>query len=158
MKHAAITLGAATLLSLAGCAEIRPTKPVPAAPAPVALSCGNFSFPIYFETASDRLTAAALAVLNDAAARVRGCSFGRIDVVGLADAGGTARANLALSRERAARVAEALTAAGLPRPDFDLAGIGEAGAVTPGGLPEPLRRRAEVVIRASSPPPPSPAR
>jgi outer membrane protein OmpA-like peptidoglycan-associated protein len=155
MNRTAIMLGAAGLLGLAACAQTRPPKPPPAAP--IARVCADFNFPIYFETGSDRLTAAAQLVLDDAAARVRGCGFGRIDVMGLADADGTARRNLALSRRRAASVGQALAAAGLPRPVFDLEGMGQAGAVTSAGVPEPLRRRAEVVIRAYDPPP-APAR
>jgi hypothetical protein len=52
-------------------------------------------------------------------------------------------------------VAAALAAAGLPRPTFSLEAFGQSGALTPDGTPEPLRRRAEVVVRAS---PPIPAR
>jgi outer membrane protein OmpA-like peptidoglycan-associated protein len=117
----------------------------------------DFSFPVYFDTASDRLSPAALTVVSDAAQRVRGCTLGRIDVVGLADAAGSDRANLAVSRRRAASVAAALAAAGLPRPTFDIDAIGAAGALAADGSPEPLRRRTEVVIRASPPPPPPPA-
>lgn len=150
--------GLALALGLAACAD----KPKPApAPAPrasgaaVQAVCANFSFPVYFDTASDRLSAAALTVVADAAQRVRGCALGRIDVVGLADAGGSDRANLAVSRRRADSVAAALVAAGLPRPTFDIEAAGASGALATDGSPEPLRRRTEVVIRAS-PPPPSP--
>jgi outer membrane protein OmpA-like peptidoglycan-associated protein len=115
--------------------------------------CADFSFPVYFGTSADRLSEAALQVVRDAALRVRGCALGRIDVVGLADAGGSAGGNLALSRRRAAAVATALAGAGLPRPVFDVDAVGDSGATTPAGDPEPLRRRTEVVIRAAPPPP-----
>ena len=147
------------LAVLAACAHKPPPARVavrPAPPPPVGQVCADFSFPIYFDTAADRLSPAALQVVNDAAARVRGCTLGRIDVVGLADAGGTASVNLAVSRRRAASVASALAAAGLPRPVFDIDAIGASGALTTSGSPEPLRRRTEVVIRASTPPPPAP--
>jgi outer membrane protein OmpA-like peptidoglycan-associated protein len=71
--------------------------------------------------------------------------------LGLADADGAARRNMVLSRKRAVVTAEALAAYGLPAPTFDIEALGKSGAVTPGGEPEPLRRRTEVVIRASSP-------
>lgn len=133
-------------LGLAGCAQTPTRKPVAAAgPPPV---CADFSFPIYFETNSDRLGPAAAQVINDGAARVRGCDIQTVQVLGLADATGTASANQALSRRRADAVAGALAAAGLPKPNFEVDAAGQAGAVTATGAPEPLRRRTEVVIRA----------
>jgi peptidoglycan-associated lipoprotein len=150
-------LAGAAALSMAACASEAP-KPAPAkvavAPPPAGQVCTDFSFPIYFDTASDQLTSAARQVVADAASKVRGCVFGRIDVVGLADADGAANRNLALSRRRAASVATALAAGGLPRPEFDIDAVGQIGAVTTGGDSEPLRRRTEVVIRASLPPAP----
>lgn len=141
-------------LQLGACAS-RQAQPPSVAPtvfgAPV---CADFSFPIYFQTNSARLTDAAQQVIRDGAARVRGCALGRIDVVGLADADGTASRNMAVSRERAAAVAEALALAGLPRPTFDIDAVGAMGALTPDGRPEPLRRRTEVIIRAAPPPAP----
>src|SRR6476661_4410414 len=47
---------------------------------------------------------------------------------------------------RALAVAEALTAAGWPAPVFDLNAAGDTGAVAPGGVNEPMRRRTEVLI------------
>ena len=138
---------------LAGCARPPAPKPAPAvavaAPAPI---CNDFSFPIYFETGSDQLSTAAMQVVSESAERVRGCDVTEVQLLGLADASGTARANLELSRRRAASVAAALAAAGLPQPAFDIGAAGQVGAVAPGGKPEPLRRRTEVVIRASPKP------
>lgn len=146
---ACLALGACIL---AACAGGPRTAPAPR----VVQVCADFSFPIYFETSSDQLTAAARGVAADAAARVRGCRIGQVQVVGLADAGGSTRLNLALSRRRAASVAKALEAGGLPAPVFDIEGAGESGALTADGRPEPLRRRTEVVIRAAPPLPPAP--
>jgi outer membrane protein OmpA-like peptidoglycan-associated protein len=147
---------AATVL-LAACAQHRHVPSAkPRTRPPVAQVCTDFSFPIYFETGSDRLADVARQVIADAAGRVRGCVFGRIDVVGLADADGAANRNLALSRRRAESVARALAAEGLPRPEFDVDAVGQLGAVTDAGQSEPLRRRAEVVIRAAPQPIPPP--
>ena len=134
-------------LSLAACAN-QGGGARPSSAASASQSCADFSFPIYFETSSDALTAAAQQVVADSAARVKGCRIDKVELLGLADATGSAGANLEISRRRAAIVADALAAAGLPRPAFDVEAAGQLGAVTPGGAPEPLRRRTEVVIRA----------
>jgi len=110
--------------------------------------CTNFSFPIYFEKNSDQLTGPAHAVLDSSGARARACKVTKVEVLGLADADGTAQHNLALSRRRAEIVAQALATYGLPRPAFDIDALGEAGARAVDGKPEPLRRRTEVVIHA----------
>jgi peptidoglycan-associated lipoprotein len=135
---------------LAACST--PSKPVAVSAQPPVV-CADFNFPIYFEKGSDQLTAAARQEIDYTAARVKGCKLGAVAVLGLADADGAAHRNLVLSRRRAVVVAEALAASGLPAPTFDIEALGEAGAVTPGGEPEPLRRRTEVVIRAAAPQP-----
>lgn len=144
-------LGAMPLLALGACAN-RTTAPPSTPSAAAGPVCMDFSFPVYFETNSGQLTEAARQVVADAAARVKGCALGRIDVVGLADATGGAGVNMTVSRRRAQAVADALAQAGLPRPSFDIDAIGAVGATTPEGQPEPLRRRTEVVVRASPPP------
>ncbi len=130
-------------------------KPVAVGATPPPVVCADFNFPIYFQKGSDQLDPDARKEITYAAARVKGCKLGVMEVLGLADADGPAHRNLVLSRKRAMVVAEALAADGLPAPTFDIEAIGEAGAKTPGGEPEPLRRRTEVVIRASPPIPKS---
>ena len=110
-------------------------------------SCQDTTFPIYFESGSTTLQPEAAQLLRASAAMAKRCSVREVLVLGLADADGPANRNLALSRQRATSVAAALAAQGLPAPSFDLEAAGESGAVTPSGAPEPLRRRAEVVIR-----------
>ena len=150
--YAAARLGVcavgALLLALGACT----TTPKPVAVAPPPAVCADFNFPIYFEKGSDQLTAPAQQEIAFAAARVKGCKLGPINVLGLADADGPARRNLVLSRKRATVVAQALATAGLPTPTFDIEALGESGSLTPSGEPEPLRRRTEVVIHASPPP------
>ncbi len=122
-------------------------------PAPPQRVCQDFSFPIYFETSSDRLTDAARLELTYAAQRVRGCRIDAVEVVGLSDATGRPSRNLSLSRARARAVTTDFAALGLPSPRFRVEALGGAGALSPDGDSEPLRRRADVVIRASEPPP-----
>ena len=159
VNGARVWIGSVAAVALGACAMEHPRpvqRPAAAAAPPAGQLCTDFSFPIYFDTASDQLTPAARQVVADAVGRVRGCVFGRIDVVGLADADGAANRNMVLSRRRADTVARALAAGGLPRPEFDIDAVGQIGAVTGDGQSDPLRRRTEVVIRAS--PPPAPAR
>ena len=111
------------------------------------LSCQDTTFPIYFEKGSTALKPEAAELLRESARQSRRCSVKEVLVLGLADADGPANRNLALSRQRATSVAAALAAQGLPAPRFDLEAAGDSGAITPSGTPEPLRRRAEVVIR-----------
>ena len=134
---------------LAACAT--PPRPAPVRLAAPAVSCADFSFPIYFETGSEQLSAPAQQAISYSVERVRGCKINSVAVIGLADADGPAHRNLVLSRRRATAVAAALAASGLPAPTFDIEALGEQGAVTAEGK-EPLRRRTEVVIHASPPP------
>jgi outer membrane protein OmpA-like peptidoglycan-associated protein len=142
------------LVLLAACAsEPAPRKGgAPGAAAPAPAVCADFSFPVYFSSGA-ALDPQARAVLAEAAARVRGCRIEKVEVLGLADATGRAGPNMTVSRQRADAVAAALAAAGLPRPAFSVEAAGQIGATTPLGAPEPLRRRAEVVIRAAPPRP-----
>jgi peptidoglycan-associated lipoprotein len=144
----------ATALLAASCS----TTPKPAhlagaqaGPPPPRVVCADLNFTIYFEKGSDQLTAPARQEITYAAARVKGCRLGAVEVLGLADADGAAHRNLVLSRRRAVVVAEALANDGLPAPSFDIEAIGKSGATTEEGEPEPLRRKTEVVIRASPP-------
>jgi peptidoglycan-associated lipoprotein len=109
--------------------------------------CSDFFFPVYFANRSAELTPQAAKVVADAGGHARGCKVASVEVTGLADYRGPAEPNLELSRMRAERVARALAKAGLPEPSFKLSAVGEAGAVADDGLPKPLRRRADVVIR-----------
>ena len=111
--------------------------------------CTSGRFDVYFVENQARLTDAATLLLNTAAEKARECRVQRVRVVGLADATGTPEANLNLSQRRARAVAEALARAGMPAPAFELNAVGDAGAVTPSGADEVLRRRAEVIIEAA---------
>ena len=127
----------------AGCQTSSPAPPVTAAARP---ACTDVVFPIYFAEGSDQLTPTASQVIGLQASVVRGCRIGYVSVLGLTDAQGGSGRNLDLSRRRAATVARALAAAGLPAPKFEVNGAGESGALTDKGRPVPLRRKTEVVI------------
>lgn len=116
-------------------------------------TCTQVSFPIYFQTGSDQMAPEQARVINEAARSVRNCAVSKLDVVGLAGLeGGGKDASLDLAKRRSVVVAEALKAAGLPTPRFDMDAVGSAGAQTKRGRRAPLRGRAEVIIYAGAKP------
>ncbi|HVY34799.1 MAG TPA: OmpA family protein [Caulobacteraceae bacterium] len=128
----------ATVL-MAGCAST---------PAPLAVgSCADADLSIYFADNSAELTGPAHDVIADAGRKAARCTVSEVEVVGLADYHGPPQPNLELSRKRAEAVALALEKAGLPTPRFEVTAAGEAGAIASPGVAEPMRRKAEVVIR-----------
>ncbi|WP_312781523.1 OmpA family protein [Brevundimonas sp.] len=111
-------------------------------------ACAARRFEVYFDQDQARLTTAAREAISLTATQLQGCDVTRVQVLGLADArSGTAAVNQSLSERRARSVAEALAAAGLPAPAFEVAAAGAEGAVI-NGVNDPLRRRTEVVIEA----------
>lgn len=141
-RHGAL-VGAFAGLLLSGCAGTRGSG----TQAP-ATACADTSFSIYFDKGEADLSAPARDLVADAAGRLRGCAIKGVRVVGLADAEGPAAQNLELSATRAAHVVEAFAAHGWPKPEFEIAAGGEAGATTPSGQATPLRRRVEVFVDA----------
>ena len=111
--------------------------------------CAEKRFEVYFAENEARLTTPALQAIGLTATQLQGCDIRRVKVTGLASATGDVAANLNLSERRATAVAEALVAAGWPTPAFELGAVGDAGAVTPEGTNEPMRRRTEVVVDAA---------
>ncbi|MDO8411448.1 MAG: OmpA family protein [Phenylobacterium sp.] len=114
-------------------------------------SCADVSAEIYFQPDSADLGPDAQRLINAAAEQAQGCTVTRVDVLGLADAPGTASANLTLSQARAEAVTAALAAARLPAAQFHVQAAGDAGAVTQDGLTRPMRRRVEIVLRLGTP-------
>jgi len=129
---------------LAGCAS-GPNPPVG-----VGSSCSSTRFPIYFAKGSDVLSDQARAAIRAGADLVRTCQVREVDIFGLAEADGPAAVDLALSKRRAANVAQALAAAGLPEPLFDVEGLGASTARTAKGRPAMLQRKTLVVIQVAS--------
>ena len=112
-------------------------------------ACAAKRFEVYFDQDQARLTTAAREAISLTATQLQGCDVTKVQVLGLADArSGTAAANQSLSERRARSVAEALAAAGLPAPAFEVAAAGAEGALV-NGVNDPLRRRTEVVIEAA---------
>jgi outer membrane protein OmpA-like peptidoglycan-associated protein len=137
------------LAALAGCATGPTTRHAPLIATPT--SCADIHFPVYFEERSASVTPEAERLIVDAQRRATGCTVTRIDVLGLADAPGGPVANMELSQDRAAAVAEALGRHGFPKALVQQAAVGEAGALAPSGAARPLRRRANVTIHLAPP-------
>ena len=144
MRRVGVAAAAAMAMLAAGCADMG-AKPSPA----LARRCSDTRFPIYFQPGSDQLTQPGRDVIALQARRMGPCKVTAVDVVGLADADAPAGDSLGLSQRRAAQVAQALAAAGLPAPAFDIQALGSEGAVTAAGRKAPLHRRAEVVLHAA---------
>jgi peptidoglycan-associated lipoprotein len=116
-----------------------------------APACPDQRVQIYFEPDSAVVTDEGRAVLAQAAEAAKGCRVKTVKVLGLADAVGARDANLELSKRRADSVTAALAATGLPAAEFEVAGAGQAGAVTPSGEARLLRRRADVLVDLERP-------
>jgi OOP family OmpA-OmpF porin len=130
--------------ALAGCAS----GPKPGGS--LAYTCAPARFPIYFAKGSDVLSDQARAAIRAGADLVRTCKVREVDIFGLAEADGPASVDLSLSKRRAANVAQALEAAGLPQPLFDVEGLGASTARTATGRPALLQRKTLVVIQVAS--------
>lgn len=112
-------------------------------------ACTTKRFEVYFAEGEARLTDVARQAIGLTATQLQGCRIDKVQVIGLADASGGHSANQTLSERRAIAVVEAFEAAGWPAPVFDVDGVGDQGAVMPGGVNEPMRRRTEVLVEAS---------
>ena len=126
-------------LAAAGCADTGGGAPRPVAATATATRCTDERFPIYFAQGSAELPPGAREVIRSASNRVSGCRIKAVDVVGVA------AADAALTRRRVDVVTQALAAAGLPSPTFD---VQVTGAASPPGPRAPLARRTEVVLHA----------
>lgn len=137
-----LALLAAAALSLGACAMV-PGLDRAATPN----VCRDLTVSIYFERDSSVITREAQAVLKGAGDLARGCALGQVEVTGLADAVGDPAANQILSKKRAEAVRRAVQRLGFRTVTFDVAAIGEEGALNAAGDSRPLRRRAVVTFR-----------
>jgi peptidoglycan-associated lipoprotein len=147
-RVSAIAAGTALLVGLAAC-QTAPTGRAAIVKAPQR--CIDTIVQIYFDSWSADLNGESRAVIDEAAALARGCTVAKVEVLGLADAEGAPAPNLELSKKRASAVTAALAKAGLPAAEFRLAAAGQAGATTANGDEQPMRRRADVVLRLQTP-------
>jgi outer membrane protein OmpA-like peptidoglycan-associated protein len=125
-----------------------PPPPPPAEPAPPVQVCPAQDFKVYFEWDRSNLNAAANDTINAAAARAKACNVSSVHVTGYTDTSGSAKYNIGLSNRRAAVVADALVAAGIPASAITQEGLGETNLDKPtaDGVKEPLNRRTAVTI------------
>ena len=107
-------------------------------------TCEDFAVQLYFERDSAEITSEARSVLATAEAMAKNCKVTSVHVVGLADAVGAPDVNLALSKQRASAVTEALAKVGFRDVEFDVTAAGDTGSVTRTGEAQPLRRQADV--------------
>jgi OmpA-OmpF porin, OOP family len=98
-------------------------------------------YTVFFDTGSTLLSVPARNAITDAVHAARVLDAERIEVVGFADATGSARANEALADDRALAVVDALLQAGVPAEIIDTS----AAAVATGGG-DALDRRVDITI------------
>ena len=119
-------------------------KPAP----PPEPKLGALKFVVYFDTDSAELDAAAKAVLAEVEAAAAKAEAAKVSVGGNADTVGKAAYNDTLSELRAAAVAKAMVAGGVPAGAISTAAYGEANLAKPTGDDVDARenRRVEIVI------------
>jgi len=115
-------------------------------------ACEPIARQVYFASNASALDAAALAIVEDAAAEARrgACNVSRISVTGHTDTVGPAVQNRELSQARADVVRDALIARGLEAPLIAADGAGEERPPRPTAdhVSEPINRVVEIVIEA----------
>jgi hypothetical protein len=129
---------------MAGCQTAKPVV----ARGPLIVSptaCADFTATIYFERRSAHLNREADALLDEAVRRAHDCTLSGITIIGLADAPGTAAANLELSKARTNAVTRAMLRRRFMGFEFRSSPDGGAG-VTRTSQASPLRRRVDVVF------------
>ena len=147
MTRTVIVTGLLLAVGIAGCAGVKSARDrIVRAPK----ICQDVTIQVYFEPNAAEVSREGRRVIAAGAEQARGCRVDAVRVVGLADASGDPSANLELSRQRAASVADAIVRAGLPAAEFEVAAAGQAGSVTRDGQ-VPVRRRADVTLKMSRP-------
>ena len=111
---------------------------------------------IRFEESSAAMDRPSLTLLDEVSAALRPCLGSIIAVTGHTDSSGPPEANLALSRERALAVRQALVARGIPREGLRAAGMGSSEPVDGLDSADPANRRIEFSVIATRPIAPTP--
>jgi OOP family OmpA-OmpF porin len=111
---------------------------------------------IRFEESSTRIERASRALIGEVAAALRPCLGSIIMITGHTDSSGPEPGNIALSRQRAEAVRDALVARGIPADGLRASGVGARDPV-PGLAPgDPANRRIEFSVIATVPIKPTP--
>jgi outer membrane protein OmpA-like peptidoglycan-associated protein len=127
-------------------------SPAPAASPPPPMDCMPGPYIIFFGLGSDRVSASARPILDDAIAG-QDCSWeGNVAVIGHADRSGPAARNLALSRRRAIAAATYLATHGMEAGTIVIEGVGESDLLveTSDGVLEPQNRYVAVLLGVPS--------
>lgn len=149
MKHFIISALAA--ISLTGCAALNPlnsgansssTGIVVQADDP----CVGTAFDIYFGVGQSDLSESSALVIEQISKAYEPCQVNFLNVEGHADASGDEALNLAISKERADNVVQALTEAGISADSIRIVPFGEQNAITGDGAIKPLNRKTTVRI------------
>lgn len=106
-------------------------------------------FNLYFETGSDVLTPASMALVDEVTAAVKDRVAPEVSVIGHTDTTGSAETNFGLGLKRAQLIRSRLIAAGLDAWLIDVASHGEADLLVPtaDNVAEARNRRVEVTVR-----------
>jgi outer membrane protein OmpA-like peptidoglycan-associated protein len=109
---------------------------------------GPANFIVYFGFDKTNLTDAARATIDEVIAAVNSMGTSALSLVGHADTVGSVQYNQGLSESRANRVADALSARGVPAGAMTLAGRSEndPAVATGDNVREPLNRRVEITL------------
>ncbi len=104
-------------------------------------------YTVFFDFGSARLTRAGRDIVAQAATNAKAAGITHFDIVGHTDTVGSNRANLALSKARAAAVRDALVAKGFRARNIKVTGVGESAPLvaTADGVKQPENRRSEVI-------------
>ena len=108
---------------------------------------GASKYVVFFDFGSSALTPAARAIIKKAVEDARAHGTRNFDIVGHTDTVGGDKANLALSKARAAAVKSALVARGFSGRNVHVAGAGEGKPMvaTADGVKQAENRRAEII-------------
>ena len=106
-------------------------------------------FLLYFQIASDDLTAESEAALPQIVLEIRNRPAPDISVIGHTDTTGSAATNATLGLRRATLIRDRLVAAGVPAAQIEASSHGEADLLvaTPDNVAEARNRRVEVAVR-----------
>jgi OmpA-OmpF porin, OOP family len=141
----------ASLSFLFGAAPPAPPPPsvvMPAAPPAPPPAAPTRVFLVFFDWDRDTITPEGMKILQKAADAWHSGVPVQVHIVGYTDRSGSAGYNQRLSERRAANVARALLALGIPREEMAVSGRGENDNRVPtaDGVREPQNRRVEITL------------